>query len=130
MLSHEGRSSSEFSLTHVEEQDSGKKQYPLPLEDYSQSAINRGQQYINYELTVVNQKIADALDAFKEAIEESTGSPHVELEGAISAVKKANEKVAGWYPPGCRSGGTTTSGTGGDDTGGGTGGDTGGNVTS
>ena len=116
MLTHEGRSSSEFAATPVDEGDSGGgDKYPYPLEDFSQSAINRGQQYINYELTVVNRKIAEALDAFKEAIEESTGSSQPDLEARISAVRAANAKVAGWYPPGCKSGGSST----GEDTGGG-----------
>lgn len=129
MHTHEGRPSSEFSAKLVDEDDTGQKEYPLPLEDYSQSAINRGQQYINYELTVVNERIAKALEAFKDAIKGSAVGSQIDLEaveGAISEVKAANKKVAGWYPPGCSSGGSSSAG----NTGGNTGSDTGGGPTS
>ncbi len=86
------------------------------LEDFSQSAINRGQQYINYELVVVNDKIVAALEAIKDVIARGPGGPAIDLEGvrgAIAAVNTANRKVAGWYPPGCRSGGASGGNTGG-----------------
>lgn len=98
------------------------------LEDFSQSAINRGQRYINYEFVVVNDRIVEALEAIRDVISGGPGGPATDLEAvneAISEVQKANSKVAGWYPPGCGSG----SGSGGTTTTGETGGDTGGPTT-
>ena len=46
----------------------GTTQMEYAPEDFSQSAINRGQRQINYALTVVDEKIAKAIVALKDAI--------------------------------------------------------------
>ena len=74
------------------------------LEDFSQQAINKGQVDINYLLTIVNARIADALGEFKTAVWQLANCGQVNfnaLEKAIAAVDEANKKVAGPYPPGC-----------------------------
>ena len=79
------------------------------LEDFSQQAINRGQVEINYLLTIVNARIADALREFKTAVWQLGHCGQVDfnaLEKAIKAVDDANKKVAGPFPPGCAPGGT------------------------
>ena len=73
-------------------------------EDFSQPAINRGQRRINYELVVVDQKLAKALEALKCAIAGTPGFEDVDFdafEGAISDVYQTSSKVAGHVPPGC-----------------------------
>ena len=88
--------------------NSQQRKYEYKLEDFSQSAINRGQQYINYELVEVNKRIVTALESLKDVIAGGPGGPAINLASVVAAINevyKANEKVAGWYPPGCRSGG-------------------------
>jgi len=79
-------------------------------EDFSQLAINRGQRMINYELTVVNAKLAKAIEKLKDAIEEAKLGEidFGPVKDALKAVSKANSKVAGIIPPGCQGGATTT----------------------
>lgn len=116
MLTQEEHSSPGFAVKAVSQDDDSKPEYKYALEDFSQTAINRGQQKINYELTVVNQKVAKALEALKDAIEAKSGDSPIDLEAveeAIAEVSDANKKVAGYYPPGCSSG---TANTGGDPT--------------
>ena len=38
------------------------------LEDFSQSAINNGQRKINYALTVVDKRIATAIEALRDVV--------------------------------------------------------------
>lgn len=73
-------------------------------DDFSQLAINKGQRRINYELVVVDQKLAKALEALKCIIAGTPGFENVdfdEFEGAISDVYDTSRKVAGHVPPGC-----------------------------
>ena len=73
-------------------------------EDFSQPAINRGQRRINYELVVVDQKLAKALEALKCIIAGTPGFHNVDFdafEGALSEVYETSKKVAGHVPPGC-----------------------------
>ena len=73
-------------------------------EDFSQSAINRGQRRINYELTSACQKLSAALGLLIEVVgKSSTGS-----EGELAEVKKLvaeatviSNDVASIKPPGC-----------------------------
>jgi|KBSMisStandDraft_5_1062788.scaffolds.fasta_scaffold2715834_1 hypothetical protein len=74
------------------------------VEDFSQQAINRGQVEINFLLTVVNEKTRIALEQLEAAVEKLANHEKVDLKAlkhAISAVHKANQKVAGPFPPGC-----------------------------
>lgn len=89
----------------------GSTESKYDLDDFSQSAINRGQQRINYELTVVNDRIGDALQQLRNAIKQLASCGQVDLQAiddAIKAVSHANRKVAGYYPPGCYSPGSGT----------------------
>jgi aspartate ammonia-lyase len=73
-------------------------------EDYSQSAINAGQRKINYALTVVDEKLIEAIEALRDAIKAlpATHSINlVEVNQAISEVIGFSQQVAGIKPPGC-----------------------------
>jgi len=73
------------------------------LEDFSQQAINRGQQEINYLITAVDEKIVDALKQLSYAVAKLAGDK-VDLkpvDRAIEEVSAAADKVAGEFPPGC-----------------------------
>jgi hypothetical protein len=88
--------------------DSTERKYEL--EDFSQQAINRGQVEINYLLTVVNAKTDEALKQLRKAVAKLAKGGQVDfkaLDKAIGEVYKANQKVAGPFPPGClKSGGS------------------------
>jgi hypothetical protein len=74
------------------------------LEDFSQQRINRGQQKINYLITVVNEKIVDALNQVSGALANIRAGDQVDvrpLEEAIKEVSKATKEIAGEFPPGC-----------------------------
>lgn len=74
------------------------------LEDFSQQAINHGQVEINGLLTGVNGRIYDALKQLRNAVWQLAHCGQVDfntLDKAIAAVREANQKVAGPYPPGC-----------------------------
>ena len=73
-------------------------------DDFSQSAINRGQRKINYSLTMVDEKLAKALEALRDAIAALPAAHNMDLEAvnkAIKAALEASRKVAGIKPPGC-----------------------------
>lgn len=90
---------------HTETKSSERK-YEYELEDFSQSIINRHQQYINYELVEVNKATVKALETLRDVLPSGPAVNAVQV--AIDAVKKANDKVAGWYPPGCKDGESAT----------------------
>ena len=78
------------------------------LDDFSQRAINHGQRKINYELTVVDKKLAGVLEmlvkTLKEKLAAVPGFAQDDLdavEGAITEFYEASKKVAGIIPPGC-----------------------------
>jgi hypothetical protein len=74
------------------------------LEDFSQSAINNGQRKINYALTVVDKKLAVAIEALRDVIEALPPSHNMNLDAvnkAIMDVYKTSERVASIKPPGC-----------------------------
>lgn len=71
---------------------------------HGQPAINDGQRYINYGLTVVDKKIAKALEAFKAAIAATPGCGQVDfsaVDEAIADVYNTSKRVADIKPPGC-----------------------------
>ena len=77
---------------------------PYKPEDFSQSAINRGQRLINGELVLVDQKIAKAIEELKNVLASASGLAGVNfdaVQAAIDEVKKDSEEVAGIIPPGC-----------------------------
>jgi hypothetical protein len=79
-----------------------KRKYKL--EDFSQQAINRGQQEINYLIVVADEKIVDALKQFSIAVAKLACGGHVDLhalDSAIAEVSEATKKIAGPFPPGC-----------------------------
>jgi hypothetical protein len=74
------------------------------LEDFSQQAINRGQQEINYLIVVVDEKIVDALKQVSNAVAKLASCGEVDLkalDNAINQVSEATKNVAGPFPPGC-----------------------------
>lgn len=76
------------------------------LEDFSQSAINNGQRKINYALTVVDKKIATAIEALRDvvaALPVAHNTNFDALNQAIIDVYRTSEKVASIKPPGCDS---------------------------
>jgi hypothetical protein len=77
------------------------------LDDFSQKAINHGQQEINYLITEAGRKV---VDAFREvSILISRLATHGEvnvpaLDAAIDEVEQAVKNIAGPFPPGCGGG--------------------------
>lgn len=74
------------------------------LEDFSQPAINRGQQQINYLITVVDYKIVEALKQVSNAVAKCASNGRVDLgalDKAIADVSEATKEVATIFPPGC-----------------------------
>jgi hypothetical protein len=76
------------------------------LEDFSQQAINRGQQKINYLITVVDEKIVEALKELSYAVAKLAGRDIDlrALDKAINQVSVATKEIAGPFPPGCGDG--------------------------
>ena len=73
-------------------------------EDFHQLAINRGQRKINYKLTVVDEKLIEAVKQLISAIAKLPNPPQAEITAARMAIAQAielNEKVAEVRPPGC-----------------------------
>jgi len=75
---------------------------PYKPEDFSQSAINRGQRLINGELVLVDQKIAKAIEELKNVLATALSNVNfASVQAAIEEVKRDSEEVAGIIPPGC-----------------------------
>ena len=75
---------------------------PYKPEDFSQSAINRGQRLINGELVLVDQKIARAIEELKNVLATALSNVNfASVQAAIEEVKRDSEEVAGIIPPGC-----------------------------
>jgi hypothetical protein len=88
--------SSELSLKVLQ------KEYPL--EDFSQKAINEGQQLINGDLTELGKTLARTLQQLKDAIKESPIGSEIDccaIQNNITTAIAISERVAGYYPPGC-----------------------------
>jgi hypothetical protein len=81
-----------------------KKEYVL--EDFSQQAINRGQQQINYLITKVDERIVEALKEISYALAKLAGRDIdlKALDNAITQVSEATKNIAGPFPPGCQDG--------------------------
>ena len=82
----------------------GTTQMEYAPEDFSQSAINSGQRRINYALTVVDEKLAKAIEALRDAIAALPATHHIDLTEVNEAINDAVEtsrQVAGIKPPGC-----------------------------
>ena len=72
--------------------------------DFSQAAINSGQRKINYALTVVDEKLAKAIEALRDAIAALPTAHHIDLKQVNAALKEfrdLSQQVAGVKPPGC-----------------------------
>ena len=105
MYSQEDRSSDDQSLSAHGQDSGGGSDYDGA--QHSQPAINEGQRYINYALTVVDKKIGKALEAFKAAIEATPGCGQIDFRAvneAIADVYKTSKRVADIKPPGCATG--------------------------
>jgi hypothetical protein len=79
-----------------------KKEYKL--EDFSQSAINRGQQKINGLVADTGEKVVDVLREVRNliAILYANGTIDLQaLDAAINKASQANNAIAGEFPPGC-----------------------------
>ncbi len=86
------------------ETDADYKPPKYKLEDFSQSAINRGQREINKLVQTADEKIVDAFNEVKNLIALLNSNSHVDLQtldDAIGKVAKATHDIAGPYPPGC-----------------------------
>jgi hypothetical protein len=93
---------SDNGIDYEAETDSAERKFKL--EDFSQDAINRGQVEINFLLTVVNARVDEALSQLRKAVAKLQKGGQVDfkaLDKAIAEVSKANQKVAGPFPPGC-----------------------------
>jgi hypothetical protein len=87
-----------------EPRDQGETQREYDPQDFSQQAINRGQRQINFALTVVDEKLAKALAALRDAIAATPGMARIDFEvvdEAITDVYNTSNKVADIKPPGC-----------------------------
>ena len=72
--------------------------------DFSQAAINSGQRKINYALTVVDEKLAKALQALCDALAALPPTHNIDLKNVNEALKEfryLSAMVAGIKPPGC-----------------------------
>lgn len=72
--------------------------------DYTQAGINKGQRKINYALTLVDEKLVEAIKKLRDAIKAVPATQHIELDEVNEAIDDALETsrlVAGIKPPGC-----------------------------
>lgn len=107
---HKHQSEATHNPANGEEKDPPKKEAkvtytptpPYAPEDFSQSAINRGQRLINGELVLVDQKIAKAIEELKNVLVNALpGTNFDSVQDAIDEVYKDSKEVAGIIPPGC-----------------------------
>jgi hypothetical protein len=80
----------------------GKDKSKHKTED--QSAINYGQQRINYELVATANKLADVLEKLEKAIKTLPDGAKInftEVNDAIKAARENADMVADIRPPGC-----------------------------
>jgi len=102
MYSQEDRSSDDHNVSAHGQESVGGSDYDGA--QHSQPEINEGQRIINYALTVVDKKIAKALEAFKASIAATPGYAQIDfraLDEAIADVYETSRKVADIKPPGC-----------------------------
>jgi hypothetical protein len=82
--------------------DPPKKEYKL--EDFSQQAINRGQQQINGLIREADERVVYAFNEVRSLIAILSANGKVDLQKldtAISKLKQATYDIAGPFPPGC-----------------------------
>ena len=82
----------------------GTTQMEYNPNDFSQSAINAGQRKINYALTLVDEKLAKAIEALCNAISALPPTHNIDLKNVNDALKEfhyLSKMVAGIKPPGC-----------------------------
>ena len=94
--------SSNHNATHHNQP--GTTQMEYDPENYTQSEINSGQRKINYALTLVDEKLAKAIEALRDAIAALPTAQHIDLGDLNKAIKDAvdtSRQVAGIQPPGC-----------------------------
>ena len=102
MHTQENHQSETYASTPHNQQDCTQREYEP--EDFSQQAINRGQRQINFALTVVDEKLARALEALRDALARTPGLARADfnvVDEAISDVYNTSRKVADIKPPGC-----------------------------
>lgn len=102
MHSQENHQSETYTSKPHSQQDCTQRDYDP--QDFSQEAINRGQRQINFALTVVDEKLARALEALRNAIARTPGLARADfdvVDQAISDVYNTSRKVADIKPPGC-----------------------------
>ena len=90
------------SSPYEQQQECTQREYDP--QDFSQQAINRGQRQINFALTVVDEKLAKALGALRDALARTPGLARVDfdlVDEAIADVYNTSNKVADIKPPGC-----------------------------
>jgi hypothetical protein len=74
------------------------------LEDFSQRAINNGQQKINYEFTVAGKKLSEALRLLTAVLVAKgccTEQDLTDVNDAIAEASRISNTVADIFPPGC-----------------------------
>ena len=102
MFTSEDHSSEQYNPTEHSQPGTTQKEYAP--EDFSQLAINRGQRKINYALTVVDEKLAKAMELLRDAIAASPAGHDIDFDAfdeAIIDVYRTSGKVASVKPPGC-----------------------------
>jgi hypothetical protein len=101
MVTSEDHSSEQYNPDHSQ---TGTTQKEYAPEDFSQLAINRGQRKINYALTVVDEKLAKAMELLRNAIAATPAGHDIDFDAfdqAISDVYRTSRRVASIKPPGC-----------------------------
>ena len=81
-------------------------QQQFTLEDFSQRAINNGQQRINYEFTVAGKELSEALALLTDLLVAKglcTEADLVNVNQAIAEATTVVNTVADIFPPGCPS---------------------------
>lgn len=102
MHTQENHHSESYTSKPQNQQQETQREYDP--QDFSQLAINRGQRQINFALTTVDEKIAKALEALRDAIAQTPGMARIDfdvVDEAISDVHNTSSRVADIKPPGC-----------------------------
>lgn len=82
----------------------GTTQMEYNPDDYTQPEINKGQRKINYALTLVDEKLAKAIEALRDAVAALPAAHNIDLDEVNKAIDDAldtSRRVAGIKPPGC-----------------------------
>jgi len=96
--------SSTSNVTAHNQPGTTQMEYEYNPDDYSQSDINKGQRKINYALTLVDEKLAKAIEALRDAVAALPAAHNIDLEEVNKAINDAvdtSKQVAGIKPPGC-----------------------------